>query len=191
MVWDGELEQLISDTVSLISPYVEKDLTSFVSHEDFLTGTETLKSFCNLRAESVSGQLDGTIPLLWSMPLRSICRIWVPRIPAMVRISAFFPIAPALLPTAAFLSLRPGNRMGNPTVPRPKRRTARRAERRIIPKTLRPKSPMIRIPLRIRPLKIHRMNHPIPDPNVPADKIMPYPTNRHLHRKTLLRFPTG
>ena len=39
MVWDGELEQLISDTVSLISPYVEKDLTSFVSHEDFLTGT--------------------------------------------------------------------------------------------------------------------------------------------------------
>ena len=62
MVWDGELEQLISDTVSLISPYVEKDLTSFVSHEDFLTGTETLKSFCNLRAESVSGQLDGTIP---------------------------------------------------------------------------------------------------------------------------------
>ena len=59
---DGELEQLISDTVSLISPYVEKDLTSFVSHEDFLTGTETLKSFCNLRAESVSGQLDGTIP---------------------------------------------------------------------------------------------------------------------------------
>ena len=59
---DGELEQLISDTVSLISPYVEKDPTSFVSHEDFLTGTETLKSFCNLRAESVSGQLDGTIP---------------------------------------------------------------------------------------------------------------------------------
>lgn len=59
---DGELEQLISDTVSLISPYVEKDPTSFVSYEDFLTGTETLKSFCNLRAESVSGQLDGTIP---------------------------------------------------------------------------------------------------------------------------------
>ncbi len=59
---DGELEQLISDTVSLISPYVEKDPTSFVSYENFLTGTETLKSFCNLRAESVSGQLDGTIP---------------------------------------------------------------------------------------------------------------------------------
>lgn len=59
---DGELEQLISDTVSLISPYVEKDPTSFVSYEDFLTGTETLKSFCSLRAESVSGQLDGTIP---------------------------------------------------------------------------------------------------------------------------------
>lgn len=59
---DGELEQLISNTVSLISPYVEKGPTSFVSHEDFLTGTETLKSFCNLRAESVSGQLDGTIP---------------------------------------------------------------------------------------------------------------------------------
>lgn len=59
---NGELEQLISDTVSLISPYVEKGPTSFVSYEDFLTGTETLKSFCNLRAESVSGQLDGTIP---------------------------------------------------------------------------------------------------------------------------------
>lgn len=58
----GRLEKLIDDTVALISPYVEKDPTKFCTYEQFLTGAETIKTYCLLRAESVKGQLDGTIP---------------------------------------------------------------------------------------------------------------------------------
>lgn len=46
----------------MISPYVEKDPTAFCSYDDFLLGADTIKNFCLLRAESVRGQLDGTIP---------------------------------------------------------------------------------------------------------------------------------
>ena len=46
----------------MIAPYVKKDPTSFCSYEDYLTGVETFTKFCLLRAESVRGQLDGTIP---------------------------------------------------------------------------------------------------------------------------------
>ena len=51
------------DTVSeMISPYVEGDPTKFCTYEEFKNGVATLKEFCILRAESVSGQLNGTIP---------------------------------------------------------------------------------------------------------------------------------
>ncbi len=53
---------IIEEAQSLIAPYVEKDPTKFYSYEEFEVGVETLKEFCRLRAESVSGQLDGTIP---------------------------------------------------------------------------------------------------------------------------------
>lgn len=59
---NGYVDNLIYETINLISPYVEKDATSFCAYEEFLTGAETLKEFCSLRAESISGQLDGTIP---------------------------------------------------------------------------------------------------------------------------------
>lgn len=53
----------ILDTVSrMITPYVEKDSTKFCSYEEFRKGISTLKRFCLLRAQSVGGQLDGTIP---------------------------------------------------------------------------------------------------------------------------------
>lgn len=48
--------------VELISPYVEKDPTKFCTYEEFETGVATLREFCQLRAESIQGQLDGTIP---------------------------------------------------------------------------------------------------------------------------------
>ena len=48
--------------VDLIAPYVESDPTAFCSYEEFQTGVETLREFCLLRAQSVRGQLDGTIP---------------------------------------------------------------------------------------------------------------------------------
>ncbi len=56
--FSAELERV----QALISPYVEKDPTSFCSYEEFLEGVSVLKDFCLLRAESVSGQLDGSIP---------------------------------------------------------------------------------------------------------------------------------
>lgn len=58
----GWLTELIDSTKELIAPYVEKDPTKFYSFEEFETGVATLREFCLLRAESVSGQLDGTIP---------------------------------------------------------------------------------------------------------------------------------
>lgn len=52
----------IREAEALIAPYVEKDPTRFYTDEEFKTGVETLRTFCRLRAESVYGQLDGTIP---------------------------------------------------------------------------------------------------------------------------------
>lgn len=53
---------LIDTAVELIAPYVEKDPTRFYTYEEFETGVETLRTFCRLRAESIAGQLAGTIP---------------------------------------------------------------------------------------------------------------------------------
>ncbi len=58
----GTFEQTIDSTLELIAPYVEKDPTAFCTYAEFTAGVQELKEFCLLRAESVSGQLDGTIP---------------------------------------------------------------------------------------------------------------------------------
>ena len=57
----GYCTGMIERTQELISPYVEKDPTKFCTYEEFEAGIETLKAFCLLRAESISGQLEGTI----------------------------------------------------------------------------------------------------------------------------------
>ena len=57
-----DFEKLVADTAELIDKYVEKDPTKFCTYEEFKTGVEAISSFCTLREESVSGQLDGTIP---------------------------------------------------------------------------------------------------------------------------------
>lgn len=57
-----DMQALIDETVELIDPYVQKDPNAFYSYEEFQAGVKALKSFCSLRSESVSGQLDGTIP---------------------------------------------------------------------------------------------------------------------------------
>ncbi len=57
----GYFEEMIDDVSAMIAPYVEKDPTKFCTYEEFETGISTLKEFCLLRAESISGQLDGTI----------------------------------------------------------------------------------------------------------------------------------
>ena len=56
------LEQLIDYTAEMIAPYVERDPTKFCTYEQFLKGVDTIQEYCLLRAESVRGQLDGSIP---------------------------------------------------------------------------------------------------------------------------------
>ncbi len=58
---NDKFTQMLDDTKELISPYVEKDPTAFCTYEEFETGVATLRQFCLLRAESISGQLSGTI----------------------------------------------------------------------------------------------------------------------------------
>ncbi len=57
----GYFESMIDEVISLISPYVQKDLTKFCTYEEYEKGVKTLKEVCMLRAESVKGQLNGTI----------------------------------------------------------------------------------------------------------------------------------
>lgn len=59
---NGKLENMIGSVSELISPYVEKDPTKSCTYREFVKGVSTLKEFCRLRTESVSGQLAGTIP---------------------------------------------------------------------------------------------------------------------------------
>lgn len=58
----GYFEEMIEKVHTLIAPYVEKDPTKFCTYEEFETGIATLKEFCLLRAESIHGQLGGSIP---------------------------------------------------------------------------------------------------------------------------------
>jgi len=58
----GRLEDQIRLTDSLISVFVEKDATAFCTPEQYIEAVKTLTNFCLLRAESIRGQLDGTIP---------------------------------------------------------------------------------------------------------------------------------
>lgn len=57
----GYFSEMIDDITEKISPYVEKDPTKFCTYEEFKQGVSTLKTFCLLRAESVTEQLNGTI----------------------------------------------------------------------------------------------------------------------------------
>ncbi len=58
----GRFASLIDSTKTMIAPYVESDPTKFCTYEAFEKGVSTLTGFCLLRAESIRGQLDGTIP---------------------------------------------------------------------------------------------------------------------------------
>ena len=58
----GECQQLIESTKELIAPYVKKDPSAFFTYDEFETAVDSLQSFCELRTESIRGQLDGSIP---------------------------------------------------------------------------------------------------------------------------------
>ena len=57
----GKFADMIDSVKTMIAPYVQDDPTKFCTYEEFETGIDTLKEFCLLRAESVKGQLSGTI----------------------------------------------------------------------------------------------------------------------------------
>ena len=59
---NGRFETVLRRTQRMIDPYVKQDPTAFCSYEDHLLAVDTLEEICLLRAESVRGQLDGTIP---------------------------------------------------------------------------------------------------------------------------------
>ena len=58
----GYFSEMIDSLEAMIAPYVERDPTKFCTYDEFIEGVSTLKEFCLLRAESVGGQLDGSIP---------------------------------------------------------------------------------------------------------------------------------
>lgn len=58
----GRCEATIREAERLIALYVQRDPTAFCSYEDFRLGVDALDQFCALRAESVRGQLEGSVP---------------------------------------------------------------------------------------------------------------------------------
>ena len=57
----GKFVNTVDGAYSIIAPYVEKDPTRFCTYEAFENGYKTIREFCLRRAESVRGQLNGTI----------------------------------------------------------------------------------------------------------------------------------
>lgn len=58
----GLFEETVRELQSKISTYVENDPTAFTSFDEFNQTVDTLINFNLLRAQSIDGQLDGSIP---------------------------------------------------------------------------------------------------------------------------------
>lgn len=58
----GQCTATIDQATALISEYVKDDPTAFCTYEEYQAGVAVLEQFCELRAQSISGQLNGTIP---------------------------------------------------------------------------------------------------------------------------------
>jgi spore coat protein CotH len=52
----------IDEIDSKIASYVQNDVSAFYTYDEYKTGVENMKQFGLLRAKSIQGQLDGTIP---------------------------------------------------------------------------------------------------------------------------------
>jgi len=59
---NGKFEKKINELDALISDYVKNDATAFCSYEEYKKAVSAFITLGNLRAQSVQGQLDGTIP---------------------------------------------------------------------------------------------------------------------------------
>ena len=58
----GTIENEINRIFEMITPYVQQDPTGFYTYEEFKKGVTTLKTFIELRTQSIRGQLKGDIP---------------------------------------------------------------------------------------------------------------------------------
>ena len=58
---NGKCSEEIERVYNMIRPYVEKDPSAFYTLDEFDKAVETLKVFCEKRAESISKQLGGTL----------------------------------------------------------------------------------------------------------------------------------
>ena len=58
----GDFDREYERVFRLILPYVNQDPTKFCTTDQFMDSAAILKEFCDLRAQSVRGQLEGTIP---------------------------------------------------------------------------------------------------------------------------------
>lgn len=59
---DGQFEQKVQTLNHLITDYVKNDPTAFVTYDKYKAAAAELTKLGTLRAESIQGQLDGTIP---------------------------------------------------------------------------------------------------------------------------------
>ncbi|MDF2654333.1 MAG: spore coat protein CotH [Bacillota bacterium] len=58
----GHFEETINRLEALISEHVKNDVSAFNTYDQYQEAVETLREFGKLRAESIKGQLEGTIP---------------------------------------------------------------------------------------------------------------------------------
>ena len=59
----GYFDKKYENTINMILPYIEKDVTCFYDLEDVEQGQKVLKEFIRLRLESVKGQLSGSVDI--------------------------------------------------------------------------------------------------------------------------------
>lgn len=59
---DGKFDEKVDGLNSLIGEYVKNDATAFFPYDKYTAGTAMLKEFGKLRAKSIQGQLDGSVP---------------------------------------------------------------------------------------------------------------------------------
>lgn len=59
---NGQFEAKVQKLSALIVPYVKADATAFTTYTEFEKGVSALVTLGNLRAQSVQGQLNGTVP---------------------------------------------------------------------------------------------------------------------------------
>lgn len=58
----GHFEETINRLDALISDHVKNDVSAFYTYDQYQAAVDTLRAFGKLRAESIKGQLEGTIP---------------------------------------------------------------------------------------------------------------------------------